>query len=235
MESWVPVSLVTAAKCLDNSWLFPFLLGEEMRSWFHVGGTFHPQNAEDNFMWIVGGYFLLVNIFFFVFPEYLPVLSGFWYWQLFSAAEFCRTCSSLWSCDGLRGAFQFPQALGLHSGGSWLKTAKFLTWCLLLCLCFSSSPFFLSVEMGAAEQWDCKEQIGMKLWFRAVAFPASSCTVAQYILFKYGLALTTSTVCLDCQNFSGVCSVFSPWRLLMKECAHWDVMEMLLSGTECVN
>lgn len=32
MESWIPVTLVTAAECLDNSWLFPFLLGEEMWS-----------------------------------------------------------------------------------------------------------------------------------------------------------------------------------------------------------
>lgn len=124
-ESWVLVNLVTGEKSLLNScsWLFPFLLGEEMWFWFGVGGMFHPQDVQDNCMW----YCCVDLISPPLPPQHLPVLSSFWYWQLFSEISFdepavssgCVTVRDNYlALRGEHGALQFPQALGLHSSGS---------------------------------------------------------------------------------------------------------------------
>lgn len=168
-ESWVLVNLVTGAKCLDNSCsCFPSCWGEETCFWFSVGDMFHPQDVQDNCMWWCCVDFLI----FFFFPEHLPVLSSFWCWQLFSGisfdepAVFCLMVKDNYLVfRGEHGAFQFPQALGLHSSGSLLK-AKFLTWCLLLCLSVPQPTFFLFKD---GSSWIVGMSMEGTKWYEAFA------------------------------------------------------------------
>lgn len=167
---------------------------------------------------IVWRNFLLVIFLKNIFPDYLPVLSGFWYWQLFSGAEFCRTCSFLWLCDGLRSlpcpvrCISVPTGLGVALWWQLVKNSQVFNLMLLLCLCLWISPFSFWSSGNV-----CKEQIAMNLLFRTVISLASICTVAQCILFKYGVAL----------------KFWQSNQIFFQEFAVFFLAVQFIDGTEC--